>query len=259
MAAERPIAEDELHAFVDDRLETTRRREVERYLESQPELSRRVFAYRAQRDSLRMALASPAAEPIPPELNLSRLLDERLRRRTPWWRLAATVVLCLGLGGAAGWYVGSAPRLSRTELAMSLLQQQAMASYAVYAPDRRHPVEVAAAEPDHLSTWLSNRLHRTVAPPDLGTFGYHLLGGRLLATERGNAAALFVYDNAQGDRLSVLMRPMSPELRSTRADIGDGGVNGCTWIDNGMGYAVVATLPDTTLDRVADQISREGG
>jgi anti-sigma factor RsiW len=52
---------------------------------------------------------------------------------------------------------------------------------------------------------------------------------------------------------------MSPELRSTRADIGDGGVNGCTWIDNGMGYAVVATLPDTTLDRVADQISREGG
>jgi len=123
--------------------------------------------------------------------------------------------------------------------------------------DSRHPIEVTAADGAHLSQWLSNRLRRDVVPPDLSAVGYRLLGGRLVATERGAAAALFVYDNAQGDRLSVLLRPMAPELRAVRSDIAKGSLSGCTWIGGGMGYAVVAPAPDQTLDRVADQISRQ--
>jgi anti-sigma factor RsiW len=84
------------------------------------------------------------------------------------------------------------------------------------------------------------------------------LGGRLLATERGGAAALFVYDDAQGNRLSVLMRPMAPELSAARSDITSGDVNNCSWIDQGIGYAVVAAAPGETLDLVADQINRQG-
>jgi anti-sigma factor RsiW len=256
-AGERPISEDELHAYVDDQLDTARRLEVERYLDAHPDVSRRVSVYRAHRESLRVALAAPAAEPIPPELNLSRLLEARLRRRHGWWRLAASVVLCLGLGGAVGWYVGPGPSPSRIELAVSLLQQEAIASHTVYAADRRHPIEVAAADRDHLATWLSNRLHRTVVPPDLSAAGYRLLGGRLLATEHGGAAALFVYDDSQGNRLSVVMRPMAPELHAAHMDMSKGAVNGCSWIDNGMGYAVVAAVSDANLDRVSEQISRQ--
>ena len=77
----RPVSEDELHAYVDDRLDTARRREVEHYLHTQPGLAQRMAAFRAQRAALRSAFAARAAEPIPPELNLSRLLDARLRRR----------------------------------------------------------------------------------------------------------------------------------------------------------------------------------
>jgi anti-sigma factor RsiW len=140
---------------------------------------------------------------------------------------------------------------------MSLLQQQAMASHAVYADDRRHPIEVAAAERDHLSQWLSNRLRRSVVPPDLSPLGYRLLGGRLLATEHGGAAALFVYDDSKGDRLTVLLRPMSPELRAAPTDVAQGPLNGCSWIGNGMGYAVVAAASDQTLDQIADQIRHQ--
>ena len=56
------------------------------------------------------------------------------------------------------------------------------------------------------------------SPPDLSPLGYRLLGGRLLATEHGGAAALFVYDDADGHRLTVLLRPMAPELRAVRTD-----------------------------------------
>lgn len=257
--AERQVSADELQAYVDDRLDATQREQVERFLENRHELAREIAAYRAQRDGLRTALASPAAEPIPPELNLSRLLEARLRRRPPWWRVAATVALCLGLGGATGWYFGSAPRQDRTELAVSLLQQQAMASHIVYAADPRHPIEMAASDSAHLVQWLSNRLHRSVVPPDLSALGYKLLGGRLLATEHGGASALFVYEDASGTRLSVLLRPMAPELNARRADISHGSVNGCTWIANGMGYAVVAAESDGALDQIVDRINGEVG
>ncbi len=256
---ERPISTDELHAYVDDRLDPDRRREVTQYLDGQPELARRVATYRAQRDGLRAALAARALEPIPPELNLSRLLEARLRQRPAWWRVAAAMVLCVGLAGATGWYLGSSPRPSRIELAVSLLQQQAMASHVVYADDVRHPIEVSAGEGDHLSKWLSTRLRRTVVPPDLSALGFRLLGGRLLATEHGGAAALFVYDDAAGTRLSVMLRPMAPELKASRNDIAQGSLNGCTWVGGGMGYAVIAAVPDRTLDLVADQISRQIG
>lgn len=254
---EQPISSDDLHAYVDERLNPDRRREVEQCLATQPELAERVAAYRAQRDGLRAALAARALEPIPPELNLSRLLEARLIRRPVWWRFAAALALCIGLAGAGGWYLGSSPRPGRTDLALSLLQQEAMTSHAVYAADSRHPVEVTAADSDHLSQWLSNRLRRSVAPPDLSAIGYRLLGGRLLATERGSAAALFVYDDTSGKRLSVLLRPMAPELRAPRVDIAQGGLSGCTWISGGMGYAVVAAAPDRVLDQAADEISKQ--
>jgi len=258
-ASDRPISVDELQAYVDDRLDADGRRRVEHYLYTEPEAARQVAAYRTQRAGLREALAGGAAEPIPPELNLNRLLEARLQRRPPWWRAAAAILLCLGLGGAAGWYLATSPTPGRIDLAVSLLQQQALATHAVYAADSRHPIEVTAAESDHLTKWLSNRLRRSVTPPDLSTLGYRLLGGRLLATEHGGAAALFVYDDVQGNRLSVLLRPMAPELSAARTDIAQGQLNGCTWIGGGMGYAVVGAAPDGTLDQIADQISRQAG
>ena len=261
VAAGLPISTDELHAYVDGQLDADRRQEIERYLGSQPELAHRVSAYRAQRDALRTAFAPSAATPIPPELNLDRLLEARLQQppRWSWWRIAAAIVLCLGLGGASGWYLGASPAPTRIQQAVSLLQQEAMTSHAVYATDRRHPIEVAATEKDHLSQWLSNRLHRSVVPPDLSALGYRLLGGRLLATEHGGAAALFVYDDADGNRLTVLLRPMAPQLRATRSDIAQGSLNGCTWIASGMGYAVVAAASDQALDRIANDINRQAG
>jgi anti-sigma factor RsiW len=258
-AAVRPISEDELQAWVDDRLDAARRQEVDRYLATQPELMRRLTAYQVQRDGLRQAFAMRAAEPIPPELNLGRLIEARLRTRWLPWRVAAAIVLALGIGGAGGWYLGSPSAPDRTALAVSLLRQQAMTSHTVYAADGRHPIEVAASEREHLARWLSNRLHRTVAPPDLSAAGYQLLGGRLLATEHGGAAALFMYVDAAGNRLSVVMRPMADGLHAARSDVSEGAVNGCTWIDRGIGYAVVAAAPDAALDQVAREISQQMG
>jgi anti-sigma factor RsiW len=255
--SELPIAEEDLHAFVDGQLAPPRRAEVQRYLDANPQKARRVAAWSAQREVLREALAPYAAAPLPPELNLSRLIEARLRPRRTIWLTAASVVLALAVGGAAGWMVHAPTGPTRAALAMSLLEQLGLASHVVYAADKRHPIEVPAADRDHLAQWLSNRLSRGVAPPVLDALGYRLIGGRLLATEHGGAAALFMYENAQGQRLSLVLRPMARDLHAARADMREGAVNGCAWIADGIGYAVVASLPDDELDLVADLVLRE--
>jgi anti-sigma factor RsiW len=253
-----PVAEEDLHAYVDGQLAPICRDAVQRYLQTNPEEARRVAGWTTQRDALRDAFAARATAPLPPSLNLSRLIEQRLRRRRVPWLAAASVLLALAVGGSGDWLLRGPTIPDHAAPAMAMLQQQALAAYAVYAVDKRHPIEVGADQKDHLSTWLSNRLRRTVKPPDLEALDYRLIGGRLLATEHGGAAALFMYEDSHGQRLSLVLRPMSPDLRAATSDMRQGSVNGCAWITNGLGYAVVAALPDAELDRVANFVRQAG-
>ena len=98
----RPITEDDLHAYVDSALEPERRAEVASYLADHPDVAKRIAAFADQRELLRAALAPIADEPLPAELNLSRIIEGRRRRASPvWWAIAA--MLLLSVGGVGGW------------------------------------------------------------------------------------------------------------------------------------------------------------
>ena len=60
----RPITEDDLHGFVDQRLEPKRVAEVQAYVAEHPEIAARINGYGRQRDMLRTALAPPG--PVTP-------------------------------------------------------------------------------------------------------------------------------------------------------------------------------------------------
>ena len=252
-----PVSEDQLHAYVDQQIAGSRCEVTERYLREHPDVAQRVASYQRQRALLREALSPLAAEPVPPRLRLDQIIGERLRRRQSPWRLAAMLVLGIGLGGVGGWYLRAPPKAEHATSAIALLRQEAMSTHAVYSADRRHPIEVGADEEAHLKQWLSNRLNKAIAPPDLSGFGYKLLGGRLLATDQGRPAALFMYEGPNRERLSVIMQPTAANLNAAMANIAKGTINGCGWIDNGLGYAVVAAAPQNELKRIADQIIAE--
>jgi anti-sigma factor RsiW len=239
--AQRPIIEDELHGYVDGMLEPGRQAEVERYLYAHPEVFRRFKAYEAQRDDLREAFVGQLGEPLASSLNLATLVEERLTRRRARWPVAASIVLALLVGGAGGWLLGRRPQND-----IAALASETAASYAVYVVDEHRPVELWAAQRDDLTRWVSNRLNRLVAPPDLTGAGYQLLGGRLVPTAHG-PAAMFMYESRLGGRLMLFVRPMTV-VRNTpieQVDIGD--IDGCAWIDRGVGYSVVAAEPYARL------------
>jgi anti-sigma factor RsiW len=239
--AQRPIMEDELHAYVDGMLEPGRRAEVERYLHAHPEVFRRFKAYVAQRDDLREAFSGQLGEPLASSLNLETLIEERLTWRRAPWPAVATVALALLVGGAGGWLLAMRPQND-----IAALASEAAASYAVYAVDEHRPVELWAAQQGDLTRWVSNRLNRLVAPPDLVGAGYQLLGGRLVPTAHG-PAAMFMYERRLGGRLMLFVRPMTVVRNTPIKQVDIGAIDGCAWIDRGVGYTVVAAEPYARL------------
>jgi len=248
----RPITEDDLHAYADDALEPERRAEVGSYLADHPDVAKRVAGFADQRELIRAALAPIADEPLPAELNLSRMIESQRRRPAPaWWAIAA--MLLLSVGGLGGWIVRGSLEASPGGLAA--LAQEAAYSYNVYAPDRVHPVEMRASDAAQLVQWVSSRLNRPV--PDLASSGYRLMGGRLVATQHG-PAAMFMYDDDHGDRVVMLTRPMSSaDQNAPMTARSDGGATGFTWADNGIGYSLVGEAPAETLRPVANEVRRQ--
>ena len=61
--SQRPITEDDLHAYVDRVLEPERKAEVATYLEAHPDVAKRVEAFSDQRELLRTALAPRSLSP----------------------------------------------------------------------------------------------------------------------------------------------------------------------------------------------------
>jgi anti-sigma factor RsiW len=252
--SQRPITEDDLHAYVDQALEPERRAEVASYLDDHPDVATRVAAFVTQREQLRGALASIADEPLPAELNLSHIIENRKRRPFRAWGAIAALLL-LGIGGLSGWTMRSL--LQEESNGLSSLAQEATYSYNVYAPDRVRPVEIRASDSAELAQWVSNRLKQPVKVPNLSVSGYRLMGGRLVATSHG-PAAMFMYDDDHGDRLVVLTRPMSNrDLATPMMPQSAGDVAGFVWADGGMGYTLVGQLPGDTLKPIANEIRKQ--
>jgi anti-sigma factor RsiW len=250
----RPISEEELHAFVDQTLDVRRKEEVAAYLDAHPEVAKRVAAYGRQRELLRAGYAPIADEPIPPQLNLARIIE---RQRRPalasWWMAAAAAAILLCTGGVSGW---SLRGVTQSPEGIAALAEEARASYAVYAPDHLRPVEIKASDREALVDWTTQRLGRPVAIPDLSASGFRLMGGRVVATAHG-PAAMFMYDDDRGTRLVMLARRMAVDQNMPMAPQTNGTLNGYTWADKGLGFSLVGPAPPGRLHPLADDVRKQ--
>ncbi len=228
-----PIAEDELHAYADGRLDPARLTRVESWLAAHPEHRAQVDEWRKQAAALHRAYDTVLDEPLParllPPANARRWLDPR----------RAAVVAWIGLGVLIGFVVRDhvVPTPERSAVAATLPRQAAIA-HAVFVPEVRHPVEVGADQEAHLVAWLSKRLGAPLKAPRLDAAGYRLVGGRLLAGEGGEVAQ-FMYENAAAKRLTLYVRREAPAAADTAFRYArEKDVDVFYWTDSRFGYAL---------------------
>lgn len=252
MSYRTPITDADLHAYVDGQLPPVRRREVEEYLSAHPEAAIAADDYRRLNEALRGLHTDALEEPLPAQLAMA----PPPRRRV--WKVAA-VAGWMSLGALLGW--GAQPltdTLTAPSRAMEReLVRPAAFAHVVYAPEMRHPVEVAAADEAHLVAWLSSRLHTTIRAPDLSALGYVLVGGRLLPSTN-RMAAQFMYQGPDGKRVTLYARRgawdgQSASFRFARED----GVGVFYWISGDLGYALVGELERGELLTLSEAVHRQ--
>ena len=249
----RPIGEDDLHAFVDGFLDTERRQAVERYLTDQPDAAARVAGWQAANKALREAIGWKAQQPVPIALNVARLVEARLARRWSNWSIAAGVVLALMIGAGSGWIA----RGPGVPTGVASVGMEAMATYRVYAADDMHPVEFGADQRSQLVNWISQRLGRHVAPPDLSQAGYQFVGGRLVATPHG-PAGMFLYSGPKQNRIELFVRPMEKrDMHAPMRAVQKEDVTGYIWANDGLGFGVVAGQLVPSLHELSNQVRSE--
>lgn len=160
------------------------------------------------------------------------------------WRAVVAGVVLFAAGLSSGWLLRPTPEPQGIDLART-----ALAAHLTYAVEVAHPVEVAASDRDHLVRWLSKRLGQDIHAPDLDAQGFRLLGGRLLPGDP-HPAALFMYENDVGQRLTLYVTPETGKNTAFRYVEAE-GQKGFWWMDEGLGCAVIAPLGRDALHAVA--------
>jgi anti-sigma factor RsiW len=252
MKAAMLLSSDELHAYADGQLSPERAAQVGSALEREPELAARVTDIRRQNARLRDALDPWLAETLPPNL-VDAAMAPRSRRdrgaRRAWLVSGLATAASLFVGIGLGWqFRGEVLQQAGTPVTF---QRQAAITHALYAGDANRPVEIWANEEERMVRWLSRRLSFQLHAPNLNDVGFALVGGRLVAGNE-KPGALFMYENADRQRISLLVRKDAEPTRETAFRYAlENGVGVFYWIDDSCGYALSGNLDRGQLLSIA--------
>ncbi|MCX4137173.1 MULTISPECIES: anti-sigma factor family protein [Paraburkholderia] len=226
-----------LSAFADDELSAREHETTLVRLTTNPRAAERVANYRAQKAALTALFGEPHDD--------ARCIV--VRHRTSWWQQAGVAASCVAMGVA----LGSVPGWMSTNIAADspVFAKRADIAFAVYAPEQRHPVEVAAPQRDQLVDWLSRRLGQRLSVPSLREYGFSLIGGRLLPGESGPAAQ-FMYQNTAGARLTMYVAGVPKDATAFRL-FRDGNRSTFYWESQGTGCALTGLVSEVQLRSMA--------
>jgi len=236
MSEMKAISEAELQGWTDGRLDESRRAALEAWFAAHPEEAERAASYRSLNEQLRTRFDPVLEEPVPPRLQRAAQRGPRLRTFAV---AAGWVVLGIAVGTVAGWQLHALQTPAPVAKAeRPVIARRAALAHATYSPEVRHPVEVGADQEQHLVAWLSKRLGGDVRAPKLDALGMALVGGRLLPRDPGPVAQ-FMYQNAQGRRVTLYVRTEGPDHRETAFRFAqESNVRVFYWIDRNFGYAL---------------------
>jgi anti-sigma factor RsiW len=243
-----PLSEDDLHAFADNQLSPERAQEIAAVLAREPALAGRVAEIKRQNALLRDAFDPWLADPLPRKLLRA---SSHVGSRSFWKRVrpALAVAATLVVGVSLGWF--GRDEILRREGTPVTFSRQAALTHALYAADQNRPVEVWAAEEQRLVNWLSKRLNFPLRAPDLNSVGFSLVGGRLVAGNE-KPGAMFMYENAEKQRISLLVRKDDvPSHETAFRYAKEDGVSVFYWIDDQCGYAISGRIDKTQLLTIA--------
>jgi anti-sigma factor RsiW len=245
-----PVTAEDANALADGELTGQREAEVRRAVDSDPPL-RNVVVWRSVLQShLHATFDDQLARPF-------LLRTQRLFSARPAWtspaslrRIAAVIAIAAtaaALGFAGGhWYSGPSGEMDR-------LVRMALGAHQIFTGEIRHPVEVHGSDSAHLGKWLGARLGEPFDAPDISDTGFTLVGGRLLA-DGPRPAALLMYEDAGGLRVTLYMEHSPANAETPLTHVSSNGLDTFYWVDRNFACAVSGNLAEAKLKVLSEQL-----
>jgi anti-sigma factor RsiW len=235
-----PPSERDLHAYVDHQLLESDRRVLDTYLAAHPDVAARVQAWQQDAQLLRASLSGALQQPPNPALDPALIRQRRKRQTRRHFATAALLLLAVSLGGIGGWQAREATQTPLLPMA------DAMQAYRLFARDGVLPADYHVQDGGSMQAWIDRYFSQASRLPDLSAAGYTAVSGRLLTTDQG-AAAMVLYEDQQGRRISFYIRPPGPDngflpRGSRSAD----GLQAEYWSGGGYNYAMVSPEGEPT-------------
>ncbi|MGA8136624.1 MAG: anti-sigma factor [Pseudomonas gingeri] len=244
-----PPSERDLHAYVDHQLNDADRQLLETYLASHPELAEQVRDWQHDAQHLRAALGGALQMPANPALDPS-VIRRRLRGQSRRHLASAAVLLiAVSIGGVSGWQARQMTFPQPAPMA------DAVQAYRMFATQDILPADFKVEQSGDLQGWLDRYFTQANRLPNLQNAGFKPVSARLLSTEQG-AAAMVLYENPQGQRISYYVRPPGPQNHLLeRGGRRDGELQAEYWSGSGYNYAMVAPA-DSPAAQLLQQTTR---
>ncbi|MGF0241293.1 anti-sigma factor family protein [Rhodococcus sp. IEGM1300] len=230
-----PPSERDLHAYVDHQLSDADRHRVDAFLASNPPIAAQVRAWQQDAQQLRAALGGALQQPVNPDLNPA-LIRQRLKRQSRrHLASAAALLIAISVGGISGWQARE-----MTFAGATLPMTDAMQAYRLFAQQGVMPADYKVGEDGDMQNWLDRYFNQANRLPNLASAGFQPVSGRLLSTEQG-PAAMVVYQNQSGQKISFYVRPPGPKnYLLPRGSRSDGELQAEYWSGAGYNYAMVS-------------------
>ena len=246
-----------LVAYVDGELDAAQMHSVARALERDPVAQEKVRLLRLSASLVSAVFRDPAYQAVP-----SALAASVMAPREPWktrlrhWRVALPVAASIAAAAMlyGSYSIGLLQGQQTPDFSERLLDE--VADYhVVYAREDEHQVEVSAKHQAEIEAWLGERLHRSIAVPDLSKDGLTFEGARLLVVD-GEPVAQLVYlpPNQPHHPLALCISFGAPGEEALTSDSRN-GVNLALWRRKGYTYVLVGWADRPFLTKLAHQLA----
>lgn len=256
----RPISNDDLHDYIDGRLDPVASALIARRIADDPELAKRASAYRAQADGMHGLYDGILDEPTPSRL-LETLRDgkpaaARARPRRIL-ALAASFAACVVAGGGLGWW-GNEMLGKTTDNLLNPFVQQAVLVHRLSeseAPQSAQFVGDSLNENDEVfpTDFLSPPFQTPLRAVTLSGTDFRPVA---LKTINGptDPAMQFLYEDAGANLVSLYVRstksgPNVP-FQSLEAD----GHTALFWLDGPLVYVLVGQISEAEMLALARKV-----
>lgn len=248
----RTFSEQDIHLSLDNELPLDDQPGFEVWLEAHPDMKALSLRYAEDKASLQEAFKDVMQEPVPPammEMLASSHQDNRAGNSL--WKFAAIAASLLLVGGLGG-YLTSQVSQAPVQVADGARQiiDGAINAHLIFASEKTHVVDVGANDVQGLNSWLSDRVGMKLVAPDLKTQGFELVGGRLLP-QGETAAAQFMYQDAEGNRLSLYITRYNAKAVKGYQLVEERGAKSLYWQEDGFGCSITGSLPKERLTEIA--------